>query len=172
MIQYHLQLFADTGPDKLENKYADWTSSPIYFLQFPFSVIPLLQVNFPCLVLFNISLLLCLQGYSLISRLLPDSKRFFPSFINYRFWSPEERLGNGLLSLQSYSGFSSHDIFQVRTLAFDLYDESNLLVIVFGFLQLSSFACNPNLFHQLFLNIPKTIGNAFRQVICTPNLLA
>ncbi|KAF3672399.1 hypothetical protein FXO38_06140 [Capsicum annuum] len=37
------QLFADTGPDKLENKYADWTSSPIYFLQFPFSVIPLLQ---------------------------------------------------------------------------------------------------------------------------------
>ncbi|KAH0699145.1 hypothetical protein KY290_013963 [Solanum tuberosum] len=36
-------LFADTGPDKLENKYADWTSSPIYFLQFPCSVIPPLQ---------------------------------------------------------------------------------------------------------------------------------
>lgn len=39
-----MQIFADTGSNKLENKYADFTVSPLHFLQSSFSAVQLAEV--------------------------------------------------------------------------------------------------------------------------------
>lgn len=92
-----LQLFVDIGSHKLENEHADFALSTLHILQSSLSAVQLFKVRISTITgLYSLLKFSILLFFNLLLNLFSCCLYYFCQY------HPEERLENGLLSLQLY----------------------------------------------------------------------